>query len=101
MSNDNKRIPTNLRTLKILEIFGGSDRPMTPTEINQELGLPKQTIHRLCSTLEEEGYLIREKHGKRLQPSPSLKLLASGILFNSRNHTAVRQVLIEVAERVS
>lgn len=98
---DEKRIPTNLRTLKILEVFGRHDRAMTPTEINQELGLPKQTVHRLCTTLEEEGYLIREQNGKRLQPSPYMKNLASGILFNSRNQIAMRQILIQVSEIVN
>ncbi|MBO6815624.1 MAG: IclR family transcriptional regulator [Rhizobiaceae bacterium] len=96
-----KRIPTNLRTLRILEIFGTSARPMTPTEINEELGLPKQTVHRLCTTLEEEGFLVREKNGRRLQPSPRLKSLASGILYNSRDQIAVRQVLVQIAEKVN
>ena len=98
-SSESDRIPTNLRTLRILEILGDSERPMSPTEINHDLGLPKQTIHRLCTTLEAEGYLVREPGGKRLQPSSRLKNLASGILFNARNHAAIRQVLIEVAER--
>jgi DNA-binding IclR family transcriptional regulator len=100
MSINKDRIPTNLRTLRILEILGNSNRPMTPTEINQELQLPKQTVHRLCTTLEEEGYIVRETNGKRLQPSRRLKNLASGILYNSRNHIAVRQVLEEIANNV-
>lgn len=100
MSNNEGRIPTNLRTLRILEVLGNSNRPMTPTEINQELKLPKQTVHRLCTTLEEEGYLVRETNGKRLQPSTRLKGLASGILYSSRNHIAVRQVLEEIADNV-
>ena len=100
MSNNEGRIPTNLRTLKILEILGNSDRPMTPTEINKELKLPKQTVHRLCNTLEDEGYIIRETNGKRLQPSPRLKSLASGILYSSRNQIALRQVLVDVAAKV-
>jgi DNA-binding IclR family transcriptional regulator len=100
MSINKDRIPTNLRTLRILEILGNSNRPMTPTEINQELQLPKQTVHRLCTTLEEEGYIVRETNGKRLQPSRRLKNLASGILYTSRNHIAVRQVLEEIANNV-
>ncbi len=100
MSSDENRIPTNLRTLRILEVFGNSDRPMTPTEINQELKLPKQTVHRLCTTLEQEGYLMREKNGKRFQPSSKLKGLASGILYNSRNQIALRQVLVDIANKV-
>ncbi len=96
-----ERIPTNLRTLLILEVVGRSERPMTATQINDELGLPKQTVHRLCTTLEREGFLIREQNGKRLLASPRLKALASGVLFSSRSNIATRQVLIDVAEKVS
>ena len=95
-----ERIPTNLRVLRILEVLGLSDRPMTPTEINRELGLPKQTIHRLCTTLENEGYLVRETNGKRYQPSGRVKNIAAGILYNSRSQIATRQVLIGVAAAI-
>lgn len=100
MSNE-ERIPTNLRTLMILEIIGSSNTPLTPTQINASLGLPKQTVHRLCATLEAEGFLVREPNGKRLQASSRLKHLASGILFNSRSQLATRQVLLEVAKKVN
>ena len=100
MSNDEDRIPTNLRTLRILEVLGNSDRPLTPTEINQELHLPKQTVHRLCSTLEDEGFIIREINGKRLIPSPRTKNLASGVLYNSRNQIRLRLVMNDIAEKV-
>jgi len=98
---DEKRIPTNLRTLLILEILGRSDTPLTPTEINRELGLPKQTIHRLCDTLMREGFVIRDTTGKRLRPSRRLRQMASGILFTSQFHIARHQVLLDVAAQVS
>ena len=64
-----ERIPTNLRTLLILEILGKNKRAMTATEINDFLKLPKQTVHPLCSTLEENGFLTRVGHTKRYQAS--------------------------------
>ncbi len=98
--DDDARIPTNLRTLRILEILGESDQPMTPTEINMKLGLPKQTAHRLCKTLLVEGYLIKETNGKRLRPARRLRALASGILHASRFHLSRHQVLVNVAAEV-
>lgn len=95
------RIATNLRTLRILEILGNADQPMTPTQINQELGLPKQTIHRLCKTLQEEGYLTTDGRSKGLRPSRRLRSLASGILFASQFHIGRRQILEDVAAKVS
>ncbi|MCP4937412.1 MAG: IclR family transcriptional regulator [bacterium] len=97
---DNERIPTNLRTLLILEILGKSDVAMTPTEINRELGLPKQTVHRLCTTLVEEGFLVKLPQGKKLQPSRRLRMMASGILHNASLHIARHQILQDVARQV-
>ncbi|MEL6207973.1 MAG: IclR family transcriptional regulator [Pseudomonadota bacterium] len=94
------RIPTNLRTLLILEILGKSDRAMTATEINEQLGLPKQTIHRLCTTLERNGFLMREATSKRLYPARRLRDIGSGLLHSSRHHIARRQILSDVAREV-
>lgn len=98
--NEENRIPTNLRTLMILEIMGRSESAMTPTQINAELGLPKQTVHRLCTTLENEGYLVREADGKRLRPSRRLRLIANGLLHASRFHITRHQILVDVANKV-
>jgi len=100
MSEESK-IPTNLRTLRILEVLGKSDSPMTPTQINAELGLPKQTVHRLCKTLTREGYLVKDSSGKLLRPSRRLRQMASGILYSSHIQTARHQILVDVARQVS
>lgn len=98
---ETERIPTNLRTLRILEILGRADRSMSPTEINAQLGLPKQSVHRLCKTLIAEGYLVRDTSAKGLRPSRRAREMASGILFASRFHIARHQVLLDIAEQVS
>ena len=97
---DRSRIPTNLRTLLILEILGKCDRAMTATEINESLGLPKQTVHRLCATLEQNGFLVREGGSKRFHVARRLRDLGAGLLYNSRNHIARRQILLDVAAQV-
>ena len=56
-------IPTNLRLLLVLEAMAEAGVPVTPTEVNHSLGLPKPTIHRLFTTLETEGFIQREKFG--------------------------------------
>lgn len=94
------RIPTNLRTLLILEVLGQSDAPMTATEINQKLGLPKQTVHRLCATLEEEGFLVRQGNSRRFSPARRLRDLGVGLLHASRSHITRHQVLQDVARQV-
>lgn len=97
---DQDRIPPNLRTLLILEILGKSDRAMTATEINEELGLPKQTLHRLCATLENNGFLTRLGTDRRYQVSRRLRELGSGLMHSSRDHIARHQILLEVSREV-
>ena len=95
--SENERIAINLRTLLILEVMGCSDQPLSPTEINRQIGLPKQTVHRLCATLVEQGFLAYEPSGKKLRPARRLRLMGAGILHASRVHIARRQILQKVA----
>lgn len=88
-----------MRTLLILEVLGKSDHAMTATEINAHIGLPKQTVHRLCATLESEGFLTREGSSLRYLAARRLRDLGAGLLFQSRTHIARRQILQEVARR--
>ena len=67
------------RILAILEQVASSDRPVTPTEINDNLNLPKATIHRLFTTLEDEFFLQREIDGKRFLPGIRLRKMALGV----------------------
>ncbi|WP_323767594.1 IclR family transcriptional regulator [Marinovum sp.] len=97
---DPDRIPPNLRTLLILEILGKSDRAMTATEINEDLGLPKQTLHRLCGTLEEHGFITRLGADRRYQISRRLRALGSGLMYSSRDQIARHQILLEVSREV-
>ena len=72
------KTPSNLRTLLILEVLGKSDRPMTATEINAVLNLPKQTVHRLCATLEEFGFITRLSNSKKYQVARRCAKLVRG-----------------------
>ena len=97
---DTDRIPTNLRTLLILEVLGKSDRAMTATEINEHLGLPKQTVHRLCTTLENNGFITRQGNSKRFHTARRLRELGAGLLYNSRSHILRHQILTNIAREV-
>ncbi len=96
----NERIPTNLRMILIMEVIAKAGIPLSPTEINRELGLPKQTIHRVCNTMIEEGLLVRDGAGNRLRPSRRTREIATGILTASRFHIIRRQILQSVADEV-
>jgi DNA-binding IclR family transcriptional regulator len=96
--NDQSRIATNLRTLLILEAVANSSDPKSPTEINREIGLPKQSIHRLCQTLLDEGFLIRDVSGKKLLAAPRALKMANGLVTSTHQNVARHQVLLSLSE---
>ena len=67
--------------------------PITPTEINDYLNLPKATIHRLFTTLEDELLLQREIDGKRFLPGSHLRKMALGVLCNEHFRTESHDII--------
>ena len=96
-SGDAGKVAPNLRTFMILEVLGRADGPMTASEIHRALGLPKQTIHRLCNAMEAEGILVRDPGVRGLRPGRRARLIASGILSTAHAPIARHQVLMSIA----
>ncbi len=97
---DDDKIAPNLRALSIIEVLAKAGKPLTPTEINEFLQLPKPTIHRLCGTLLDQGFLTRDVDAKRLRPARRMRLISSGIMTSSRIHIARHAILREVSETI-
>ncbi|MEW5422056.1 IclR family transcriptional regulator [Amorphus sp. 3PC139-8] len=93
-------IPTNLRLLMVMEAVAAAGVPVTPTQVNQALGLPKPTIHRLFATLEEEGFLQRDVDGRSYAPGRRAREMAGGILSSLRLRTARLAILTRIAETI-
>lgn len=97
MSDAHDRIPTNMRMIVILETLAQAGRPLSVAELGEVVDLPKPTLHRLCTTLEEDGFLIRDSIGGRLRPARRTRVMASGLLMASQLHIARRMVLSGLA----
>lgn len=95
-----KSIPTNLRLLLVLEAVADAGVPVTPTEVNALLDLPKPTIHRLFSTLEDEGFLQRDLDGRTYSPGPRLRTFAAGVLSSLRIRTARQAILKRLSREI-
>lgn len=93
-------IPTNLRLLMVIEEMARAGVPVTPTEVNTKLGLPKPTIHRLFLTLEDEGFVQRDLDGRSYSPGPRLRTMAGGILSSLRIRTARQAILQKLSREV-
>ncbi len=93
-------IPTTLRLLLVIEQIAEAGMPVTPTDVNARMGLPKPTIHRLFHTLEEEGFVQRDMDGRTYSPGPRLRRMAGGILSSLRIRTARLAVLRRLSREI-
>lgn len=93
-------IPTNLRLLLVIEQIVRAGVPVTPTAVNESLGLPKPTIHRLFATLEEEGFLQRDLDGRTYSPGPRLRTMAAGVISSLRIRTARQAILKKLSSQI-
>ena len=98
--SDSDRIATNMRLFYILDVMAKQQSSLTPSEINQHLNWPKQTVHRLCKSMVEEGFLHYDASGKRLLPSASLRTLANGLLASDWHASARHQILEQLSSKV-
>lgn len=97
---ETEHVPTGVRSLYILEVLAKAATPLTPTDINEALGLPKPTIHRLCKRLENEGFLKKDIDGRRYLPGKRLRDMTRGVLGFVRFTQARQAVLRRLSERV-
>lgn len=100
LENKRERGSSILRVLEILDQIAKTDRPLSATEINNLLDLPKATAHRICVQLEEQGYLQRRFDGKRFTPGPKLQSLAVGVLAHSHHRAQRHAILMSLSQDV-
>jgi IclR family acetate operon transcriptional repressor len=88
------------RVLDILDTVAASTKPLSATDINEVLNLPKATAHRLCAKLEARGYLLKRIDGKSYQPGNRLYDVAVGVLANARFSASRHAILTALSEKV-
>jgi IclR family acetate operon transcriptional repressor len=88
------------RVLDILDTVAAASKPISATEINEALNLPKATAHRLCTELETRGYLLKKINGKSYVPGNRLHEVAVGVLANSRFRATRHAILTALSESV-
>ena len=88
------------RVLDILDTVATSTKPLSATEINEVLNLPKATAHRLCAELESRGYLLKRINGKSYVPGNRLHDIAVGVLANERFSATRHAILTSLSEKV-
>jgi IclR family acetate operon transcriptional repressor len=88
------------RVLDILDTIAASSKPISATEINEVLDLPKATAHRLCAEFEARGYLLKKINGKSYMPGNRLHDMAVGVLSHSRFRAQRHAILEKLSRKV-
>jgi IclR family pca regulon transcriptional regulator len=69
------------RGLRVLEVFGGSQQPMTLSDLAKAADLPRATARRILFTLERAGFVATD--GKLFRLMPRVLVLASAYLASN------------------
>jgi DNA-binding IclR family transcriptional regulator len=71
---------TLLMGLAVLELLARSRRPLSLTQIGNELGMGKSNVHRLMHALAETRFVVRDEKSRTYAPSIKLWELGSAVL---------------------
>lgn len=82
------------RLLRVLRAVVDADDAVALPEITDMVDLPKPTVHRLLTLLEDEGFLARDADARRYLPGPALYRMTHGVL-RSRAQQARRHAILE------
>lgn len=86
----------------ILEKIAGDLRPLAIPDIAAELGLSRQTVHRVVRQLEDNDLLVRDPGRERYTVGPRLRRLALSAIStfqqNGATHTILQRLVDEIRE---
>jgi len=100
MTAEKRPHPTILRGLIVLEKVIQAQRPVSATELIEELELPKPTVNRILQQLEEEGLLQREPVNRRYLPGGRTREMALGVMANKALGAPRHAILKALSEEI-
>ncbi len=80
------------RSLRLLSLLATEGRALSLAELSVRLGLPKGTVHRLCTQLKASGYIARDIDERCYVVGSALRRLA----LDTLNHSAIRGLRHEI-----
>lgn len=86
--------------VNVLETVAISERAPSIPELIQMMKLPKPTVHRMVTQLEEAGYLTRNASTRRLLIGPRLERLALTTLSAASESAARHAILLELVNTI-
>jgi DNA-binding IclR family transcriptional regulator len=97
---ENETTSATLRAFSIVEKVATAEAAVSLTDIVKLVDLPKPTVYRILTMLEEAGILIREPDGRHYVPGERLMLLCANVLLRSPSRAARHAVMEELVEQI-
>ncbi|MDA0996639.1 MAG: IclR family transcriptional regulator [Proteobacteria bacterium] len=88
------------KALSVLEVVAQEIRPLSVVDISAELGLPRQTVHRVIRQLEELDLLRKDPSRERYHIGERLLALALCTISSSQNTRRTHGILQGLVEEV-
>ena len=89
-----------VRALGILQAFAQVNEALTLGELSAKLGMPKSSVHRLVSTLEQEGFLARHAESGRYRLGLAVLRLAGPAIASIDLRKIARPALEDLAREL-
>lgn len=99
-SEDTDRRSALDKALVVLEAIVARPRPVGLPDLSAELGLPRQTVHRVLQQLADNGLLIRDPSRDRYAIGPRLSHLALSALSSANQGAPVRAILTDLVAEI-
>jgi IclR family transcriptional regulator, acetate operon repressor len=100
MPDSDSSSSATLRAFAIIEKVATAEVPVSLTDIVRLVDLPKPTVYRILTMLEESGVLIREPDGKHYVPGDRLMQLCGSVLMRSPQRSARHAIIEELVEQI-
>lgn len=97
--HDSTRGSSITRVLEIMEAVAQAERPLSPYDLIQDLGIPKPSLHRLLQLLESEGFIQIDLQG-RLVPGARAQRMSINIWQNKRFKADREAVLTGLSAKI-
>lgn len=87
---------TALKALSVLEAVAFSSRPVSVSEVAEQVSIDKSTAYRMLKTLTDSGYVAQDEISKRYKLSYKVVSLSRNLLADSEITQLIRQRLQQI-----
>jgi DNA-binding IclR family transcriptional regulator len=92
---------TTLKALLVLEVVAASSRPLSVSEVAEQVDVDKSTVYRMLNTLVDAGYVIRDEISKRYSLSYKVVSLSRNLLAENEVSRLIRRTLTHLSAATS